>query len=596
MERSAVTQHRPLSGRRLSCLRRGWTSFGTEDLNKSHVRIVPKIVTAAVPFAEIKIQMKRRGLVCVELSKVFGRRFSTKESATHAIVAVHNTDINGQTVKCSWGKESGDPNNAQAAGQVGAPASSLTACITPHNLHHTSQPASPLTAWISPHSLHHPSQPASPLTACITHDYASVISQSEQTAKLFDKVWAALNNEVLRAEGGEMRCDWSSTRMHGGTGDSRELPPISVTSNCSPPTKANRAQSPAGSPDFRKWESSRTRTLVGGFSRECPVSPAPSFRYRSILASITLIGSQDLAVKESPKSLHSLTGCLFWYCQGCRVRKTFAGGLLIAPCSVITVACAVSTTPCTTLPPFSLAPATSITQAADHKTFPPPLEEKKINMTSLGSTYSKGNVLTDDITGVDLLEGQRIVWASELRMGLTAAAPIYRAELLLLSPREIYLGCRFPIGMAWASSELFSGGPQVPCQKHKVFRVEQSRDTWSALNNEILRVYEGEHGAAPECKGGTREKIRRPAAWFGTIHTCQDPRRGSNPVPLDKRSNHYTTAAKACHQVPRGAWPGGGEVVVDLPVGWWRRDARVAAPVAMGSWRNKEGKGGVVVA
>ncbi|KAK4872085.1 hypothetical protein RN001_016209 [Aquatica leii] len=44
-------------------------------------------------------------------------RFSTKESATHAIVAVHNTDINGQIVKCSWGKESGDPNNAPVAGQ-----------------------------------------------------------------------------------------------------------------------------------------------------------------------------------------------------------------------------------------------------------------------------------------------------------------------------------------------------------------------------------------------------------------------------------------------------------------------------------------------
>ena len=38
-------------------------------------------------------------------------RFSTKESAAHAIVAVHNTDVNGHTVKCSWGKESGDPNN-----------------------------------------------------------------------------------------------------------------------------------------------------------------------------------------------------------------------------------------------------------------------------------------------------------------------------------------------------------------------------------------------------------------------------------------------------------------------------------------------------
>ncbi|GFS72546.1 nucleolysin TIAR [Nephila pilipes] len=40
-------------------------------------------------------------------------RFSTKESATHAIVATHNTEINGQTVKCSWGKEAGDPNNQQ---------------------------------------------------------------------------------------------------------------------------------------------------------------------------------------------------------------------------------------------------------------------------------------------------------------------------------------------------------------------------------------------------------------------------------------------------------------------------------------------------
>ncbi|GIY79665.1 nucleolysin TIAR [Caerostris darwini] len=40
-------------------------------------------------------------------------RFSTKEAATHAIVATHNTEINGQTVKCSWGKEAGDPNNQQ---------------------------------------------------------------------------------------------------------------------------------------------------------------------------------------------------------------------------------------------------------------------------------------------------------------------------------------------------------------------------------------------------------------------------------------------------------------------------------------------------
>ncbi|CAN8024012.1 unnamed protein product [Ixodes persulcatus] len=40
-------------------------------------------------------------------------RFATKEAATHAIVATHNSDVNGQTVKCSWGKEAGDPNNQQ---------------------------------------------------------------------------------------------------------------------------------------------------------------------------------------------------------------------------------------------------------------------------------------------------------------------------------------------------------------------------------------------------------------------------------------------------------------------------------------------------
>ncbi|KAJ8872173.1 hypothetical protein PR048_025775 [Dryococelus australis] len=75
-----------------------------------------------------------------------------------------------------------------------------------------------------------------------------------------------------------------------------------------PPTKANRAQSPAGPPDFRKWDSSRTMALVGESSRESPASPAPSFQRRSILTSITLIGSQDLAVKSHPNlstQLHS---------------------------------------------------------------------------------------------------------------------------------------------------------------------------------------------------------------------------------------------------------------------------------------------------
>ncbi|KAJ8876763.1 hypothetical protein PR048_021210 [Dryococelus australis] len=72
----------------------------------------------------------------------------------------------------------------------------------------------------------------------------------------------------------------------------------------SPPTKANRVQSPAGSPDLRKWESCR---LVGEFSRGSLVSPTASFRHCSIFTSITLIGSQDLAAKSrSNLFTHSL--------------------------------------------------------------------------------------------------------------------------------------------------------------------------------------------------------------------------------------------------------------------------------------------------
>ncbi|KAJ8871253.1 hypothetical protein PR048_027559 [Dryococelus australis] len=67
---------------------------------------------------------------------------------------------------------------------------------------------------------------------------------------------------------------------------------------CSPPTKANRVQSPAGSlPDFRRWESCRTMPLVGG---ELPFPPALSFRRRSLFTSITLIGSQDHDVDSRP--------------------------------------------------------------------------------------------------------------------------------------------------------------------------------------------------------------------------------------------------------------------------------------------------------
>ncbi|KAJ8890586.1 hypothetical protein PR048_010095 [Dryococelus australis] len=48
------------------------------------------------------------------------------------------------------------------------------------------------------------------------------------------------------------------------------------------------------------WESCRTITLVSGVSRGSPASPAFYFRRCSTLILITLIGSQDLAVKSCP--------------------------------------------------------------------------------------------------------------------------------------------------------------------------------------------------------------------------------------------------------------------------------------------------------
>ncbi|KAJ8884405.1 hypothetical protein PR048_016262 [Dryococelus australis] len=101
-----------------------------------------------------------------------------------------------------------------------------------------------------------------------------------------------------------------AVKSRGKTGDPREnlstseYPGVAqlVISPGSPPAKANRVQSPAGSPDFRCWESCQTMPLVGGFSRGSlvsrPLTPVPLHIHL-----ITLIGSQDHAVKSRPNFL-----------------------------------------------------------------------------------------------------------------------------------------------------------------------------------------------------------------------------------------------------------------------------------------------------
>ncbi|XP_065556661.1 nucleolysin TIAR-like [Artemia franciscana] len=56
-------------------------------------------------------------------------RFATKESATHAIVAVHNTEMGGSVVKCSWGKETSEPS-ATTTGQPALPTSTVSSTAT----------------------------------------------------------------------------------------------------------------------------------------------------------------------------------------------------------------------------------------------------------------------------------------------------------------------------------------------------------------------------------------------------------------------------------------------------------------------------------
>lgn len=66
--------------------------------------LIQKTFSAFGPIQEIRV-FKDKGYAFI--------KFATKEAATNAIVATHNTDVLGQTVKCSWGKESGDPNMSQ---------------------------------------------------------------------------------------------------------------------------------------------------------------------------------------------------------------------------------------------------------------------------------------------------------------------------------------------------------------------------------------------------------------------------------------------------------------------------------------------------
>ncbi|KAJ8873178.1 hypothetical protein PR048_026811 [Dryococelus australis] len=73
---------------------------------------------------------------------------------------------------------------------------------------------------------------------------------------------------------------------------------------CAPPTMVNRAQSRRSPVLFASGNRAGRCRWPAGFLRDLSFPPAPSFRRRTILTSIILFGSQDLAVKRHPN--HSI--------------------------------------------------------------------------------------------------------------------------------------------------------------------------------------------------------------------------------------------------------------------------------------------------
>ncbi|CAH0551982.1 unnamed protein product [Brassicogethes aeneus] len=88
----------------------GFTNGLTEDL-------ITKTFSTFGPIQDIRV-FKDKGYAFI--------KFATKEHATHAIESIHNTEINGQNVKCFWGKENGgmggEPGPMASGGSAVSPA------------------------------------------------------------------------------------------------------------------------------------------------------------------------------------------------------------------------------------------------------------------------------------------------------------------------------------------------------------------------------------------------------------------------------------------------------------------------------------------
>ncbi|KAJ8871747.1 hypothetical protein PR048_028084 [Dryococelus australis] len=275
----------------------------------------------------------------------------------------------------------------------------------------------------------------------------------------------------------------------------------------------------------------------------------PSFRRRSMFTSITLIGSRDLAVKSPPRSLHSLTHAVsvsVVIVTGTQVAglQEDGGGVFPGVHPVHHGAagrhvvhadpgrrsdrrCARAHLLCLQHLPAAAGTLHAAIQSllGGHARAPPlHLLCLRQPLAGLGQRHHRPRA------------GRRRGAGDPERQHGGAAGELLRRELL---PREHrrHQGRPLP-GEAVQRTRAYRRQDILAVRRRRL----PHRLTRRVVPRQPMRVKLGEYGAAPECNGrGKRdipEKMRRPAAWSGTIPSCENP--GATLPYNDSKDSHLS--------------------------------------------------------
>ncbi|KAJ8897723.1 hypothetical protein PR048_003073 [Dryococelus australis] len=284
-------------------------------------------------------------------------------------------------------------------------------------------------------------------------------------------------------------CPGACAPQHGDRGAA-----VAERLACSPPTKVNRVQSPAGSlPDFRMWESCRTMPLTGGFPQGSPVPPLHS----SVAPYSPQSHSSGLKSSLEPRWCSS---------YDCSPHNHDEPGSIRV------------------LTPDILTPAAFLRVSAV-------LQYIALLPTRLEKTAWVGFERVKRFGRLLAARSSEAMWVIECGGG-----------------REIAEKTRRPAALS---------GTIRTCENPGVTRpgIEPGSPWWEAsrltgLDLRPMRVKRDEYGGAPECTSGKREipeKTRQPATSSGTIPTAKTKLMSLQRRPIRKRN---ATEGQPGHSTP----------------------------------------------